>query len=173
MRKKLPIVVGVVVAVVVVLVVAFKLANPQKVVEAKKDALLATISAKIGRQITAGEVTASVGSELSARIANVQVAGAAGKKAQVELGALDVRFSLLKALLSFGKNLEVEKFDVTNLTLRAARDDEGRWDFQDVLDKLNADSTSDATHNTAPQAKSTSSPLDGVRIASLSIKDAR
>jgi hypothetical protein len=173
MKKK--IVLAIVGVVVVLVVAAFVLVNPQKLVAAKKDEILAKVSQKIGRQITAGDVTASVGAELKARISDVKVAGAAGAKPQVELGALDVRFSLLHALLTFGRDLTVEKFTVTNLTIRAARDADGKWDFEDVLDKLNAPSSPAAppAASATPASDSSSSVLDDVRIASVSVKDAR
>ncbi len=170
MKRKLLLGLGVVVALLVVIVVAgFVLINPQKLVAEKKDDVLKQVSAKIGRQVTAGDVTAHVGGALTARIANVQIAGAdASKKPQLEMGALDMRFSLLHALLTFGKDLYVERFDVQGLTVRAARDAEGSWDFQDILDHL-------SSGDDAAAEKSEGAPafLKGLRIASARIEDGR
>ena len=83
---------------------------------------------------------------------------------QLSIGAVDVRFSIARALLTFGRDLHVERFGVQGLQLRAARDGDGTWDFQDVLDKLSADEG-------APGEKSDTSFLAGARIAEVAITD--
>jgi hypothetical protein len=168
MKKKILIAAGALVGlIVVVLVAGIFLLNPQKIVAAKKDDALKMLSEKIGREVTAGEVTASVGTELKARITALQIAGAPGKQPQAYVGSVDMKFSLVRALLTFGNDLYVEKFTVQGLVLRAARDGQGRWDFQDILDKLAGDPAA------APEEKSSKSALEGLRIASMRILDGR
>jgi uncharacterized protein involved in outer membrane biogenesis len=133
MKKKILIGLGAVIGVLVLVVVgALVLIDPEKLVNEKKDELLKDVSARIGREVTAGKVSASIGSQLKARVEQVQVAGLPGKQPALYLGAVDVRFSLARALLSFGRDLHVERFRVQGLQLRAARDAEARWDFQDI-----------------------------------------
>lgn len=165
MKKKILIALGAVIGVVALLVVgALVLIDPEQLVNEKKDELLKDVSAKIGREVTAGKVSASLGSQLKARVEQVQVAGLPGKQPALYIGAVDVRFSLARALLSFGRDLHVDRFRVQGLQLRAARDADARWDFQDILDKL-------ASDESAPQQKGESTALAGARIAELSIED--
>lgn len=165
MKKKILIALGAVVGVLAVLVVAaLVLIDPEQLVNEKKDALLKDVSAKIGREVTAGKVSASLGSQLKARVEHVQVAGLPGQQPALFIGAVDVRFSIARALLTFGRDLHVERFGVQGLQLRAARDGDGTWDFQDVLDKLSADEG-------APGEKSDTSFLAGARIAEVAITD--
>lgn len=165
MKKKILIALGAVIGVLVLVVVgALVLIDPERLVNEKKDALLKDVSTKIGREVTAGKVTASLGGQLKARVEQVQIAGLPGKQPALYIGAVDVRFSLARALLSFGRDLHVERFGVRGLTLRVARDADARWDFQDILDKLAADES-------APKEKSDGTLLQGARIAELSIDD--
>src|SRR5687767_4259467 len=115
MKKKL--LIGLAAILVLVIgagVVAFFVLDPKAMVAKKKDEVLADLSTKLGRQVTAGDVTASVGSQLKARIVNIQMAGppvAEGqppKPAQMQIGSVDMRFSLVRALFSFGQDLYVE-----------------------------------------------------------------
>src|ERR1043166_5436041 len=174
MKKILRVVAVCIGVLLAVVVVALMLVNPKKLVAEKKDEILKQVSAKIGRQVTAGDVTGGVGAQLSAKIANVRVEGApgpngpAGKptpgKPQLEIGSLDMKFSLARALFSFGKDLYVERFGVDKLVIRAARDGDGRWDFQDILDKLSADDPNAPPKD--PNAKSGAPDfLKGLRIA--------
>lgn len=170
MGKKLLISLGAATTVALAAVLAALLfVDPQQLVSSKKDELLKLVSDKIGREVTAGEVTASVGRELTARVANIVVAGAPGRDPQLQVGAVDVRFSLLRALLSFGKVLHVERFTVSGLTVRAARDAQGAWDFQDVLDRLAAEPPA----SEAASTKGAGDALDGLRVASLQLTDGR
>jgi hypothetical protein len=163
---------GVAVGVLVALgVVAFVALDPQAAIQKKKDELLATASQKIGRELTSGTVSAKVGTSLRASIEGVSLAGPAradGTAAppQLEVKTVHLQLSLLRALLTFGKDLHVERFTIDGLTVRAARDVDGRWDFQDILDAVASDD--------APEAEEkSSSPLEGVRIASVLLRDAR
>lgn len=154
-------------------VVAFVSLDPQAMVQQKKDALLADVSKQIGRQLTSGEVSASVGTSLSATIDAVSLAGPKGPDGsagppQLQVGKVHLQLSLLRALVSFGKDIHVERFTIDGLVLRAARDVDGRWDFQDILDTLDKGAAPDE-----PEPKSDSNALTGVRIASVLVRDAR
>lgn len=168
MGKKILIGLGaLMVLLVVAAVVGFFLLDPQQLVASKKDEILAGVSAQLGRQLTAGEVTTKVGTDLTARVVHVQLAGEAGKKPQLEVGAVDMRFSLLRAIFSLGQDLHVERFVVQGLTVRAARDAQGRWDFQDILDRLAEQPATPADE------KKPGGALENLRIASLRIIDGR
>jgi hypothetical protein len=163
---------GLVGLVVVVLVAAFLTLDPKAMVQQKKDELFAQLSTKIGRTVKSGDVSASVGSSLSARIDALEVGGpkrddGTVAPAQVQVGSVHVQLSLLRALLSFGRDLHVERFTVDGLVVRAARDADGRWDFQDIVDAM------DSGEPDAPAEKSDGSALAGLRVASVLLRDAR
>jgi|GEM_PF-1598879 len=154
-------------------VVAFVSLDPQAMVQQKKDALLAEVSTKIGRTLTSGDVSASVGTSLTATIDAVSLAGPRGTDGnagppQLQVGKVHLQLSLLRALVSFGKDIHVERFTIDGLVLRAARDVDGRWDFQDILDALDKGAGPDE-----PEPKSDTNALSGVRIASVLVRDAR
>lgn len=176
MKKKLLIAVAAVLGLLVVVVgVAFATLDPQKLITEKKDALLKDVSAKIGRELTSGAVTARVGSSLGATISGVKLAGpknddGTASPAQLEIQQIDVRLSLLRALMTFGKDLYVEAFTVDGLVVRAARDADGVWDFQDILDKLAADDLKDADQ---PKEKTDTTALQGLRVAGINVRNGR
>ena len=160
---------GVLVAIVVVM---FLTLDPQALIQKKKDELLSQVSTKIGRQLTTGDVTAKVGATLSATVVDVKLAGPQDSQGtagadQVAVQQVNIEFSLLRALVSFGKDLYVERFVVDGLVVRAARDADGRWDFQDILDKLASEPKAEG------QPEDDSSILDDVRIASMMIRNGR
>lgn len=176
MKKKLLIALAAVLVLVVGAgVAAFFILDPKALVAKKKEEVLANLSTKLGRQVTAGDVTATVGVQLKARVVNIQMAGppvaggAPPKPAQMQIGSVDMRFSLLRALFSFGQDLYVERFTVQGLTLRAARDAEGTWDFADIQRTLDA-APDDPKDDKKPGDKSF---LDDLRIASMQIINAR
>ncbi|MDP2345185.1 MAG: AsmA family protein [Deltaproteobacteria bacterium] len=165
---------SVVVVVVVVVVIAALTLDPQALIAAKKDALLKDLSTKIGREVTSGDVTTRVGASLGATIQGVRLAGPAvaegqpASKPQLEIGQVDVQLSLLRALISFGKDLHVTRFTVDGLVVRAARDTEGVWNFQDVVDRLEA-----AKDPSQPEEKTEPSALQGLRIANVLVRNGR
>ena len=160
---------GVLVAIVVVM---FLTLDPRAMIQKKKDELLAQASTKIGRPLTTGDVTAKLGASLSATVVDVKLgglqdnSGTAGPD-QIVVQQVSIEFSLLRALFSFGKDLYVERFVVDGLVVRAARDADGRWNFQDVLDKLAAEPSVES----APDDDR--SILDHLRIASMVVRNGR
>lgn len=164
---------GVVGVVGVAAAIAFLTLDPKALITEKKDALLKDVSTKIGRELTSGDVTARVGASLGATIQAIRLAGparsdGAAAPAQLEIQQVDVQLSLLRALLSFGKDLHVERFTIDGLVVRAARDGDGTWDFQDILDQLASDAPADdegsPTDTTA---------LAGLRIANVMVRNGR
>jgi hypothetical protein len=172
MKKALTAVGAVVGVVVVLLGVAFLTLDPQKLVNEKKDALLRDVSAKLGRELTTGPLVTHVGSSLGATVSDVKLAGPVGDDGkpgapQLSIQQIDVRFSLLRALVSFGKDLQVERFTVDGLVVRAARDESGRWNFQDIVDKNTSTEAAPA-----PDAPKTD-VLAGVRVAPVQVRNGR
>ena len=172
--KKIAIALAAVVgALVLVVAVAALTLDPQAIIASKKDALLKDISAQIGRELVSGDVSARVGMNLGATITGVRLAGPLvvdGKPgaAQLEIQQIDVQLSLVRALMSFGTDLRVERFVVDGLVVRAARDIDGVWNFQDMLDKLAAE-----TDPGKAAAKTDTSALQGLRIAGVLVRNAR
>lgn len=156
----------------VVGVAAFLNLDPQQMVQQKKDELFAQLSTTIGRTVKSGDVTASVGRSLTARIDALEVAGpprddGQPSPPQLQVGSVHVQLSLLRALMTFGRDLHVERFTVDGLVLRAARDVDGRWDFQDILD------ATDTGDDPRPDDKTDTGALAGLRVASVTVRDAR
>lgn len=176
--KKLLIAAGAGFGVIAVVVgVAFATLDPKKIIGEKKDALLQDLSLKLGRELKSGDVTARVGTSLGATISGVRLAGPTGDdgqvgKPQLEIQQVDVQLSLLRALITFGKDLHVERFTVDGLVVRAARDDAGVWNFQDILDKLAADDAK-AGKDEKPDAPTDTSALAGLRVANVSVRNGR
>lgn len=140
MKKKLLVVAGGLVAVLLLVVVAVALlVDPQAWVDAKKAEIARATSERLGRELTVGSVEASVWKGPGATVRNVRLAGP-GKNdlPQLAVGTVEVRLSLWRALLTLGRELPVRRVEIRDLEVRAARDGEGRWDFQDVLDRLAA-----------------------------------
>jgi len=136
MKRAIQIVVGLVVAVAAAGTVSLLVADPASVVKERQDALVAQASEELGRGLSVGAVDARIFPDLSATVHDVRLAGAtADGPPQLVVREIEVGFSLWKALLSLGSTLEVQNMSVRGLELRAARDAEGRWDFQDILDK--------------------------------------
>ena len=157
--------IGLVVALAVVAVVVI---DPTKLVNDKKEALFATVSTKLGRTLTTGTVTASLGTALTATIPDVRLTAATPNgPPQLEIRQIYARFSLLRALFTLGRDLRVEQITVDGLVLRAARDADGRFDFQDMLDKFAAEDTQQKPEEQGANAWS------GLRIAATNVREAR
>ncbi len=165
--KKLLIGFSVAVALGVALLVGLAIViDPAKVIDARKDALLKDVSARIGREVTAQKVETSLGWSVHTRVSLLRVAGATPQqRAMLELSTIDVQLSLWRAVLTLGKELYVEQFAVNGLVVRLARDPSGRWDFQDILDRLE--------EQAAAQPSTGGTTLDGTRVASASLNNAR
>lgn len=169
--KQKPLVIALVVVLLLVAaaVAGVLLADPAGFVAAKKDALAKSMSETLGREVTVGPVEGRFLGGLGAKVSDVKVAGPTPDSApQISVGTMEVRLSLWRAIFTLGRDLRVTRIEVNAPQVRAARDAEGRWDFQDVLDRL-------AAQEPAPTVEDPtgSSILDRVHIARLRIVDAR
>jgi hypothetical protein len=99
-----------------------------------KDTAAARASEELGRELRVGEVQTSL-IPFGAKVRGLSLAGADGTEPQVQAAELEVGFRALAAILSFGQRLEVSHLTLRGLELRAKRDAEGRWDFDDILAK--------------------------------------
>lgn len=145
--------------------------DPAAVVTREKDRIAAWVSAHLGRELQVDRVDASVFPVLRATLAGTRIAAADRAAAPwIEAGVIEVRFSLWRAIRTLGKELVADEFRVARPTLRAARDLEGRWDFDDVIERLNESKGPEPTGNTGA---SDLSFLAGARIAKFAIEDAR
>lgn len=164
MKRVVQILVAFVVAVAGLGAVSLFVADPTALVNERKDELAKKASEQLGRELTVGTVEARLFPDLSAVVRDVKLAGATAEhKPQLELVEVEVGFSLWKALLSFGNTLEVQRLSVRGLALRAARDREGRWDFDDILQKQAEQPDSDEPADL--------SFLEGASIARAAIED--
>ncbi|MFH1808959.1 MAG: AsmA family protein [Pseudomonadota bacterium] len=152
---------------------ALLLIKPDALINAHKDRIATLVSEKLGRQVKLGEVTSTVLPRLEARLQGIALAGPQGSTAdQLALGSVEVRVDLLDAILSLGKKLTVREISLKGLTLRVARDKQGIWNFQDVLDHMASGS---AEHAPAPAEDTPAdlTALEGARVERVAIEGAR
>ena len=133
------IVLGSLVGVVLLAVVGGLLAL-ENVVNSRKDAELAKLSAQLGRPVTAGKVDVKVltGGRV---VVNNLVIGRDPKIADepdpvLKVDRAFVNMKLIPVILSGGKQLVVQEVAVEGLAVQVARLPDGRLNLQDIADKL-------------------------------------
>ena len=170
--KKVLIGLAAVVGLLVVLAgAAFLLVDPKAFVEKKKDELARQTSEQLGRTLTIGPVTATVFPTLEARVQDVKLSGPVeGAPPQAAIAQVDVKLDLWKAVFSAGQILEVDHVVINGLALRASRDAQGKWDFDDVLRKLEAEAAKKPQTEEAPADLSF---LRGAKLARFTIANSR
>jgi hypothetical protein len=149
--------------------------KPDELINEHKGEITVAIQENIGRELTLGQIQSSIFPTLGATISNsVLAGGTSDSSAQVELGKIEVKISLKKAILSFGKIIEIESLVLHDLTLRLARDKNGVWDFQDVLDFVATKSPS-APESTKPAETGPAdlSILEDAVLSRVAIENAR
>lgn len=171
--KKLALVVGIVLALVIVVMVAAALTiKPDRIINQHKDEIAQFVSQKLGREVKLGQVKSFFWPTFGAEIQTITLAGPAGSAApQVALDSIEVKVDLVKALFSWGKQLEVKTLALRGLKVQVSRDKEGRWNFQDVLDRLASGAPPEAKK--APEAPKDLSFLEGAKIQRVAIEKAR
>lgn len=170
--KKFLIALGVAVVVVVLVFAGLLLTvKPERLINEHKDMITQKVSEQLGRKVELGQVKGSLFPILGASISQVRLAGPGQPQApaQVELGQIAVRIQLWPALISMGKDLRVDAIELRGLKVVASRDKDGRWDFQDILDKLNSGAAPSEPVEDKPADLSF---LQGAKIAKLSLIDA-
>jgi hypothetical protein len=84
-----------------------------------------------------------------------------------------LKVDLWKAVFSLGKNLEVRAFVIRKPVIRAARNADGTWDFQDILQRLQQRATESPEPAAEPDDNGDPQDYRGLRIAGLAIEHGR
>jgi len=171
--KKFALVIGIVLALVIVVMVAAVLTiKPDRIINQHKDEVALFVSQKLGREVKLGRVKSFFWPTFGAEIQTIALAGPAGSsQPQVALDSIEIKVDLVKALFSWGKQLEVKTLALRGLKVQVSRDKEGRWNFQDVLDRLA--SGAPAEPKKAPEAPKDLSFLEGAHIERVALEKAR
>ncbi|HWV36901.1 MAG TPA: AsmA family protein [Vulgatibacter sp.] len=90
---------------------------------------------ELGREIEVGAIHTRFFPTLGARIEGLEVAGVDGGEPLARVGAIGFDVNLLRAILSFGKRIELGAVYVDGLEARIERAADGTLSFQDILDR--------------------------------------
>lgn len=136
MKRPLKIVLAGLATLFVLLGLAVVLIDVDALVEAKKPELLKRASEAVGRDVTVGKIDARILPSFGATVTDVRVAGrTAEAPALLDVGDVELRLSLWKALTSLGKDLEVNAIELRRVKAHVARAENGEWSFSDILDR--------------------------------------
>ncbi|MDF1562942.1 MAG: AsmA family protein [Deltaproteobacteria bacterium] len=172
MKKILVILGGVLLLLTGAAVAALFLLEPERIIAERKDALAGEVSETLGRKLEVGAIVGSVLPTLSAEVRGVTLGGPEGaSEPQLSVGKVVVRIGLWRALTSFGSELEVQAIEIDDVTLRAARDAGGRWDFQDILDRLAAAEAEAPPSAAGEEGPTDLSFLEGARLTHLALRN--
>jgi len=148
--------------------------DPAALIDGQKPKLAALVKEQLGRDLTFGAVKGTVLPVLSAQVDAIALAGPEGApKAQIEIAGIDVKISLWRAITSMGKDLHVDAVVVRGLTVRAKRDAEGRWDFDDIVQKTSGDAAPVEEPIEKAEVPTDLSFLEGARLSRVAVEDAR
>lgn len=138
MKKKILIVVAVVLAVIVVGGVIL-VTNLGRIVEARKGALLAQAEERIGREVTVGNITVAVFPSIGVSLSNVVLAEDPAFGADPFVRVRDLRVNV-KLLPLLRKQIEVKRFVLNGAVINIARNEEGRFNFDSLVEAAGGDS---------------------------------
>jgi hypothetical protein len=174
MKKILLAIVALVVVTVGALAAILFTVDPKAIIDTQKEKITAVVRQSLGRDVTFGTVKGSVLPVLSASIDTVAMTAAkADDKPQLEIGNVEVRISLWRAITSLGKDLQIDAIVVRGLTVRARRDAEGRWDFDDIVAKTSGEVPLEDDAPKEAEVPKDLSFLEGARLSRVAIEDAR
>jgi hypothetical protein len=146
------------------------------IINEEKSEFTQDLEKRLGRKVTIGKVETRVFPSLEAKLTGLQVAGeSAEKKPQVEAKSIEVKVALLKALLTLGKTIEIEKVAFDGLVFRAHRNKAGIWDYESMAESWaqTEGDTSEQEDGEDPDAPPPSDdPLKGVNLAEFAIRNA-
>jgi len=131
MKKKILIIVGsvvVVISVVLVIVVA----NLNKIVNSRKDALLAQAEKQIGREISIGNVGVVLWPELGVRVEDVSLADDPAYSQEPFVSAGDIRVNV-KLLPLLKRRVEVKRFVANKPVINIIRADSTHFNFTSLV----------------------------------------
>jgi uncharacterized protein involved in outer membrane biogenesis len=132
MKKKLLISLGIVVAVVVIAVIVL-VANLGRIVNSKKDALLAQAESRIQRDIAVGDVGVAVWPEIGVRVRDVSVSEdpAFGTEPFARVADLRVNVALMPLLK---KRVEIKRFVLNEPVIAVIKGGDKRFNFTSLVE---------------------------------------
>lgn len=99
------------------------------------------VSARIGRPVKIGDISTKVFSGLAVRVSSVEIGPAAGEQMPLlSLQQAEVKASLLKAVRSRGKEIEIRSAEIEGLAINIIRFPDGTTNLERLQSKLAADS---------------------------------
>ncbi|HEX5132229.1 MAG TPA: AsmA-like C-terminal domain-containing protein [Candidatus Krumholzibacteria bacterium] len=132
MKKKILLVTGIVVAVIVI-GVGVLVANLGRIVNSKKDVLLAQVEARIGRDVSVGDVGVALWPEIGVRVQDVTVADDPAFASEPFVRVADLRVNVaLMPLLK--KRVEVKRFVLNDPVVSVIKGDGGRFNFTSLVE---------------------------------------
>lgn len=97
----------------------------------------APVAKKLGRPIEIGGLSTTLLSGLGVRITGVKVGAGAGEtEPLVELGRIEVKLALLRAVTSGGKDVEVQKAEIEGLHVSVVKYPDGKTNLEHLQEKL-------------------------------------
>jgi hypothetical protein len=99
------------------------------------------LQAKLGRNLRVGRVRLKLLPKIRLEIRDVAIEaqpGMTGLLAQplLSVGSLRANVAVLPSLISFGRRIEVDNVEVTDLRLQVVRTADGKLSYEDILEKL-------------------------------------
>lgn len=99
------------------------------------------LQAKLGRNLRVGRVRLKLLPKIRLEIRDVAIEaqpGTTGLLAQplLSVGSLRANVAVLPSLISFGRRIEVDNVEVTDLRLQVVRTADGKLSYEDILEKL-------------------------------------
>jgi hypothetical protein len=170
MKKLLKIVVGLVGLLSLLFVGGIFLIPFDDIMAEKRAEITKDLELRLGRKVSFGKVDTKVFPSLHATLSDLKVAGdGPGKKPQVEAKSIEVKVALLKALVTLGKTIQIDKVAFDGLVVRAARNKEGVWDYESIGEEWAK--TQDAP-DPADDVPVSDDPLKGVNLSEFAIRNA-
>ncbi|MCK6548595.1 hypothetical protein L6R52_22295 [Myxococcota bacterium] len=168
LAKKLLIALGAVVGLfVVAFVVLVLVVDVDAFARKARDATVASLTDTLGRDVTLGEVDATIFPKLGMRATDLRVAGTTASAAPlVEARALRATISLWDVIESLGKDVRVAEIVVTEPVLHVERDANGRFPDAAILERL-------SDRDGAPLDPATIERIERARIDRLVVERGR
>ncbi|BDG08751.1 DUF748 domain-containing protein [Anaeromyxobacter paludicola] len=168
-KRRWPLVLGAVVAVLVAALVAGSLVL-DGVLTRKAQAAAAELSQKLGRPVEISKVSTRILTGLGARVEGVRIGPGPGEDAPLlELPSASVRIAALRALFSFGKDVEVRSIEVEGLRANVVRLPDGTTN----VERLQAKLAEEQPKAEQPEAQQPPADRSWLRVGHAAVKDAR
>lgn len=170
-RRRWPLVLGIILAVLVIaVVVAVNRLDAFLLHKAQAEA--ATYSQKLGRPITIGDVHTKLFPRIGAQVGDVSIGAAHGEEAPLlQLGQVNVVVPVMPLLRSRGQDVQVERADITGLTVNVIRFPDGTTNVERLQDKLAEQQPKKPEQPQQPEEEKKPTDLSRIRVDRASLSD--